>query len=278
MIQYDESMGKKNNKERLTITMRQDVLEALDKYIDGDKIRNRSHAIEYIVSRHLGTGVSTCVVLAGGSPDQSIKPLLRVKNRPVVAYAIELLRQAGIHHLIMVINSGNLDIKKYLGDGSQWKMNITYVEDVAEQGTSHALQLARDYIKGTFLLLYGDVLVDIDLQEFIRYHRTLRNVSATLAVTACTNPSHYGVTELQGNYILRLIEKPLSYHKTNLVFSGVAVCEPRLFDYLDKKPDLTRDILPDLAHRGQVGGYPFSGKWFDVSYPEEYSRAREEWV
>lgn len=274
-------MDKKINKERLTITMGQDVLEALDKYIDGDKIRNRSHAIEYIVSRHLGTGVSTCVILAGGSPDQSIKPLLRVKNRPIVAYAIEALRQAGIHKLIMVINAENQDIKKYLGDGSQWKMNIIYVEDTAGQGTSHALLLARAHIKDTFLLLYGDVLADIDIQEFIHYHKALDNVAATLAVTACTNPSHYGVTELQGHYVLRLIEKPLSYHKTNLVFAGIAVCEPKLFDSLvqtDKKPDLTRDVLPDLAHRGQIGGYPFSGKWFDVSYPEEYERAREEWI
>lgn len=274
-------MNKKINKERLTITMGQDVLEALDKYIDGDKIRNRSHAIEYIVSRHLGTGVSTCVILAGGSPDQSIKPLLRIKNRPVIAYAIESLRQAGIHKLIMVINAENQDIKKYLGDGSQWKMKIIYVEDSVGQGTSHALMLAREHIKTTFLLLYGDVLADIDLQEFIHYHKALNNVAASLAVTACTNPSHYGVTELQGHYILRLIEKPLSYHKTNLVFAGIAVCEPKLFDYLaqaDKKPDLTRDILPDLAHRGQIGGYPFSGKWFDVSYPEEYERARQEWI
>ena len=125
------------------------------------------------------------------------------------------------------------------------------------------------------------MLADIDLQEFIHYHKALNNVAASLAVTACTNPSHYGVTELQGHYILRLIEKPLSYHKTNLVFAGIAVCEPKLFDYLaraDKKPDLTRDILPDLAHRGQIGGYPFSGKWFDVSYPEEYERARQEWI
>ncbi|MBI2427131.1 MAG: hypothetical protein HYV34_04765, partial [Candidatus Kerfeldbacteria bacterium] len=45
---------KKRLKERLTITMRQDILEALDRTIDGEKIRNRSHALEYIVSRYVG--------------------------------------------------------------------------------------------------------------------------------------------------------------------------------------------------------------------------------
>ncbi|MFA5995969.1 MAG: sugar phosphate nucleotidyltransferase [Patescibacteria group bacterium] len=274
-------MIKKVGKDRLTITMSEDVLSKLDKYIDGDKIRNRSHAIEYIVSHHLGTDVSTCVILAGGSPDQSIKPLLRIKNRPIIAYTIELLRQANIRNIIMVINSDNQDIKKYLGDGSQWKVAITYIEDKSGQGTAVALKLAQQYITGSFLLLYGDVLVNIDLQEFIQYHKALDRVAATLAVTACTNPSHYGVTELQGHYILRLIEKPASYNKSNLVFAGLAICEPQLFDYLlqpEKRSDLTRDILPDLAHRGQIAGYPFSGKWFDVSYPEEYERARQEWI
>jgi NDP-sugar pyrophosphorylase family protein len=136
-------------------------------------------------------------------------------------------------------------------------------------------------VKDTFLLLYGDILVDIDLQEMVRFHKDLDNIIMTLGVAACTDPSFYGVAELQGYRILRLIEKPESYNKTNLVFAGVAVCEPELFNHLeklDKKPYLTRDILPDLAHRGQIGGYPFAGKWFDVSHPEEYDRAQQEWV
>lgn len=274
-------MTKKIGKERLTITMRQDVLEALDQYIDGDRIRNRSHAIEYIVGHHLGAGISTCVILAGGQLNQSVKPLLRIKNRPVIAYTIELLRQANIRNIVMVINSMHQDIKKYLGDGSQWKVNITYIEETESIGTTHSLSLARSHVKDTFLMMYGDILVDIDLQDLVRFHKDLDNIVGTLAVTACTEPSFYGVTELQGHRVLRLIEKPESYKKTNLVFSGVAVFEPSIFQYLekiDKKPYLARDILPDLAHRGQIGGYPFSGKWFDVSHPEEYDRACQEWI
>lgn len=272
---------KRVGKERLTITMRKDILSALDQYIDGDTIRNRSHAIEHIVGRHLGAGINTCVILASGREDQSIKCLLRVHNRPVIAYTIELLRQANIRNIIMVINAKCPNIKSYLGNGSQWKINIQYVEEAEPCGTAQSLNAVRSLVKETFLLMYGDILVDLDLQELVRFHRDLDRAVMTLAVTGCTNPSQYGVTELQGSRVYNLIEKPNAYNKSNLVVAGVAVCEPKLFDYLPEKCEnkyLARDILPDLAHRGQVGGYPFASKWFDVSHEEEYKRAQTEWI
>lgn len=273
--------AKRPGKDRLTITMRKDILAALDEFIDGDTIRNRSHAIEYIVGRHLGAGISTCVILASGKEEQSNTCLLRVHNRPVIAYTIELLRQANIRNIIMVINAKCPNIKQYLGDGSQWKVNIRYIHEKEAYGTAQSLSLVRGMVKETFVLMYGDILADIELQELARFHRDLDRAVITLAVTACTNPSLYGVAELQGNRIYQLIEKPKAYEKSNLVVSGIAVCEPELFDFLPEKcmnKYLARDILPDLAHRGQVGGYPFSGKWFDVSHPEEYERAQKEWV
>lgn len=273
-------MAKRVGKERLTITMRKDVLQSLDRFIDGDTIRNRSHAIEYIVGRYLGAGISTCVILAAGKTDQTTKTLLRINNRPVVAYAIESLRQANITNIIMVISEGREDLKKYLGDGSQWKVKITYVEDNQNCGSAYSLSLVKTLVKDTFLVMYGDILCGIDLQKLVQFHREQDRVLVTLAVTACTNPSLYGVTELQGNRVYRIIEKPAQYDKSNLVFSGISVCEPELFDYLNKPTDkyIARDILPDLAHRGQVAGYPFPDKWFDVSHKEEYERALKEWI
>lgn len=273
-------MVKKVGKERLTITLRKDILESLDRFIDGDKIRNRSHAIEFILSRYLGAGINTCVILAAGKNEEISSPLLRVNNRPIIAYTIELLRQAGITNIIMVVSASQPDVQHYLGDGSQWKVNITYVIDKEGKGTAPSLHLAREYVNDTFLLMYGDILADIDLQELVRFHKEQDNIHATLAVTACTNPSLYGVTELQGSRVFGIIEKPVKHDRTDLVFSGISVCQPSLFDFIDGKPDkdIVRDVLPDLAHRGQIGGYPFSGKWFDVSHPEEFERAQREWV
>ncbi len=274
-------MTKRVGKERLTITMRKDVLVSLDKYIDGDTIRNRSHAIEYIVGRYLGAGIDTCVILASGREEQSIKCLRRIENRPVIAYTIELLRQANIRNIIMVINKKCPDIQKYLGNGSQWKVNIQYVEEENPTGTAQSLALVKGLINNTFLLMYGDVLVDIDVQELVRFHRDMDHVVMTLAVTAATNPSLFGVAELQGNRVYRLIEKPAQYNKSNLVVSGIAVCDPKLLELLPANCEnkyLARDILPDLAHRGQIGGYPFATKWFDVSHPDEYEKAQQEWV
>lgn len=274
-------MNKSAGKERLTITMSGEVLKSLDQYIDGETIRNRSHAIEYIVGRYLGAGINTCVILSSGREDQSIMCLRRIQNRPVIAYTIELLRQAGVKNIIMVINQKCPDIKKYLGNGSQWKVNIEYVEEENPTGTAQSLAAVKGKVAETFLLMYGDVLTDIDLQDMVRFHRDMDQVMMTLAVTAATQPSLYGVAELQGNRVYRLIEKPSQYNKSTLVVAGVAVCEPRIFDSLPEKVDnkyLARDVLPDLAHRAQIGGYPFATKWFDVSHDEEYERAKQDWL
>lgn len=274
-------MVKRPGKDRLTITMRGDILTSLDKFIDGDTIRNRSHAIEYIVNRYLGVGIRTCVILASGREEQSLKCLLRVHNRPVIAYTIELLRQANIRDIIMVINKNSREIKEYLGNGSQWKVNIRYIEEAAPAGTAQSLNAVKDLVQETFLLMYADILVDIDLQELVRFHKNLDRAVVTLAVTGGNNPSLYGVAELQGNRVYRLIEKPSQYNKSNLLVAGVAVCEPAIFKAIPADSAgkyVARDILPDLAHRGQVGGYPFATKWFDVSHEEEYKRAQDEWI
>ena len=261
--------------------MRKDVLSALDNYIDGDKIRNRSHAIEYIVGRYLGSGINTCVILAAGQDSQTKHPLVRIHNRPIIAYTIEQLRSAGVHNIIMVINHNDTEIESYLEDGSQWGVAITYVKDSKTNGTTHSLLQAKPYISGPFLLMYGDILAEVDLAEMVKFHRELDdNIIMTLAVTACTNPSQFGVTELQGNRVYRIVEKSPQYDKSNLVFSGIAVCEPKLLDHITENSGnyLVRDVLPDIAHRGEIGGYPFTGKWFDVSHEEEYAAAQTGWI
>ncbi len=273
-------MPKKQHKDRLTITLKKDVLGELDKFIDGEKIRNRSHAIEYILGRYLGTGVSTCVILASGKPEHNRAPLLRVKNRPIIAYTIERLRLAGITRLIIVVNDDNAEVEHYLKEGTQWNMDVTYVKDSRGTGTAHSLNLVRDYINQTFLLIYGDVLTDIDFQQLIRYHIGMEDNAVTLAVTACANPTRFGVTELQGNRVYEIMNQPSHYKKSSLVYSGISVLEPSIFQHIDstKNKYLVKDILPVLAHRGMVAGYPFTEKWFNVSYKQHFKKAQTEWI
>ncbi|MDD5342488.1 MAG: sugar phosphate nucleotidyltransferase [Patescibacteria group bacterium] len=276
----------KIGRSRLTITLRKDLLPQLDGIIDGEKIRNRSHAIEYVLSQHLGPKIHHALILAGGQgvkmrpfTYEMPKPMIPVKGRPILQHIIKTIRDAGISDIIIVIDKQlGENIRKFFGDGSNFGVNITYIVEKERAGTAGAIRLAKDKLKEPFLLYYSDVLAEIDLPAFMEFHKNRSSVMSA-ALNATDKFSDYGVVKLQGNTIVNFVEKPTGNSTFGLVNAGIFLAEPELFDLLPQKTpaSLEHDVLPNLAKRGQLSGYPFSGKWFDISTPDVYERVLKEW-
>lgn len=277
---------KKQGRSRLTITLRPDLLPQIDCIIDGQKIRNRSHAIEYIVSQYLGPKVCRALILAGGQgvkmrpfTYEMPKPMIPVKGRPILQHIIKAIRDAGITDITIVIDKQlGENIKKFFGDGSNFGVKITYIVEKERAGTAGAIRLAKDKLKESFLLYYSDVLAEIDLLAFMEFHKNSSTVMSA-ALSATNKFSDYGVVKLQGNKIVSFIEKPTGNSTFGLVNAGIFLVEPEIFDLLPQKipASLEHDTLPNLAKRGQLSGYPFSGKWFDISTPEIYEQVLKQW-
>ena len=265
------------SKDRLTITLNKNLLLRLDSIIDGNKIRNRSHAIEYVIGKYLGAGITKAVILAGGDKKQCASSVLRIHNRPVIAYQIEQLKEANIRDLVIVINKKYPYIKEYLGTGKQWNLNITYIEDKKNTGTAQALLLAKQYIKSTFLMLYCDLLVDIDLLDFINFHQALPNKFITLSVAPSMHPHYFGVCITKGNLIAEYQEKPKPSRFFHLASTGIAVMEPSIFPLIKNNRSLGHDIFPGLAQNSQLFNYASSSNWYNVSYPDELESAEKYW-
>src|SRR3989344_6245869 len=95
---------------RLTITLKKDILKQLDDYIDGAKIRNRSHAIEYVLTKSFSPKIKKALILAGGKglkmrpfTYEMPKAMIPVSSRPVLEYIIEILRRYDILEMIIFI-------------------------------------------------------------------------------------------------------------------------------------------------------------------------------
>lgn len=264
-------------KARITITLRKDLLPLLDNFIDGEKIRNRSHAIEFLVSQKLGLGIRKALILAGDLDPTSPEPLARIHNRPVILYLIDQLKSFGINDIILVIDETGKPIKDYLGDGTAWGIRATYLEDAA-RGTAKAMLLAKGLLKEPFVLAYSDVLADINWQDFIDYHKNHKGVG-TLALAYSRHPEEWGVVKLQGAKVTEFVEKPSNKEVVGLVNSGIFLFEPRVFDYIEKAnaTSLENDVLPRIAKDQRLYGYPFQGKWFDISRPETLREAEQHW-
>lgn len=274
------------DRERLTITLKKTVLAGVDRFIDGTKIRNRSHAIEYLITQSLTPKVSQAVILAGGRglnmrpyTFEMPKGLFPVGGKPILEYIIELLSKYDIRNIIMSVGYLGEKIKDHFGDGKKFGVKITYISESAPHGTGGALNLARSHIAGnTFLVIHGDILVDINLTDLISFHNE-QDVLSTIALTSVVDPSKFGEVALHGAKVTRFIEKPLKGRQTSqLISCGIYVFNKEIFNYLPKKGiSLLEDIFPTLAREQKLGGFLFEGRWVDIGTPTSYENAIKKW-
>jgi len=277
-------------RQKVTLTIREDLLKRVDEIIDNTRIRNRSHAIEYLLNEALKPKVKKAYILAGGEgvrmrpfTHEIPKALLPVKGKPILEYQIDLLKNAEIREIFILVGHLGEKIKYHFGDGSRFGVKISYLEQKKKTiGTGYALYLAKNFfLKETFLVLYGDELIEINLKDFIDFHLSSGGI-ATLALSSIEKPSltFYGVAKLRGKKIVEFLEKPQEEKGISQVLNAGVFCfEPKIFDYLLPKTNLSleNDIFPRLAKEGKLCGYLFEGKWFDVGTPEIYARAIKEW-
>src|SRR5436305_816860 len=89
------------------------------------------------------------------------KPMIKVRNKPVLLHIIEGLQTAGIKDFLIIVGYRGDVVRDYFGDGSCFGLRIKYATQVVQDGTGRVVELARDYVcDGPFVLSYGDILVD----------------------------------------------------------------------------------------------------------------------
>lgn len=280
---YMPSSGQIKRK-KITIRLRSDILEDIDRMVNGIGITDRSHAIEAVLSKALHAHrVKKAVILVGGKGTrmrpftyEMPKALIPIQGKPLVQHIIELLRKYEIRNIILSTGYLGDKIRGYFGNGCNFGVNITYIDEKEEMGTAGSLNLMKNQLNETFLMLNGDVLANIDLHDMIISHKKYGGF-ATIALTPVKDPSRFGVAELKGNRILKFIEKPKST-QSKLINAGVYVLEPEVLKFIPKgRAMIEKDIFPKLAEEGKLYGYPFNGQWFDTGTHEAYEKAIKGW-
>lgn len=274
-------------KSRLTITLDNQVLHKLDKFVDGKTIRNRSHAIEFILSKSLIPQGTKVVILAGGQginmrpfTYEIPKSLIPVHGRPLLEYTIENLAKYDFREIIISIGHLGEKIIEHFGDGKKFGVNITYIKQgTQEKGTAAPLVPLKKAIgDNRFLVIYGDVLTDINYLELVEFHGN-HGKTATMALTSLADTSGWGVAYLLGNKISSFIEKPKNKDSgSHLVNSGIYVFEPKIFNLLNNQTkSLEKEVLPKLMIRGDLYGYNFFNEWYDLGSLPGYEKAIRRW-
>ncbi len=203
------------------------------------------------------------------------KPLLPVGQRPLLENVILYLKQHGITEFIISVGYLGYQIKNYFGDGAKLGVKIDYVEEKEPLGTAGCLNLVRERLTETFILMGADNLTTLDLTKFIKFHKEHKGV-ATVALFEYSRKVEFGIYELdEDSSVKKFSEKPTFKHYAGTMIFCI---EPSIFEFIPKteKPELvnlTDHVLPKIIESGKkIFGYPFSDYWVDVGRLEEYNK------
>ncbi|MBU5689444.1 MAG: nucleotidyltransferase family protein [Candidatus Aenigmarchaeota archaeon] len=266
-------------RKRITITIRDDIISYIDKIVDGNNIRSRSHAIENLLNKIISeNNINNCLILAGGVreefPNKENRCMLLLKGKPILEHVIKRLESFNIKNYIIYSDYRNEEIEQYFKNGHKFGVNIDYIFEEKPSGTIKPLLLVRKKIKDTFLMVYGDTISSIDINDFYSFHKSSGKI-ATMALTTVSNPKDYGVVEIKGNKITNFVEKPTQSLGSYLVSAGIFIFEPRIFNYISSRmQSVEKDLIPSLIKKDAINGYTFQGMWININSPKDLNRAR----
>lgn len=268
-------------KERVTLTVDQNILNKIDEKVDGTIIKNRSHAVELLLLKALSSNrPRKAIILAGGehSKNTELKVLSKIKNKSLLEWNIQLLQKHGVKEILLCIGDKDSEIKKYFGNGEGLGIKISYSEEEFPLGTAGSIKSAKEFFKETIILCNADELKDIDLDDMYEFHKDA-NKTCTIALTTVEDPSKYGAALMNGNRIITFIEKPSKDKApSNLVNAGLYIIEPEVLKYIpDGFSMIENDVFPILAKQDKLFGYIFSGQWFSTKTNEDFQKAAKEW-
>ncbi len=198
------------------------------------------------------------------------KPLLPIANRMTLAYAFDRLKEIGITDICVVVGDNEAIMKETLGDGSAFGISLSYVRQTEPKGLAHAVGFCQEFVGGdSFALYLGDAMYSEGFGQFATRFKESGCANLNL-VKPVPDPSRFGVANVEGERIVKLVEKP-KIPESNLAMAGLYFFGPQIWSVLpDLQPSARgeyeiTDAIQMLIDRGEtVLAGVYEGDWFDT--------------
>ncbi|MCL5996579.1 MAG: sugar phosphate nucleotidyltransferase [Chloroflexi bacterium] len=217
------------------------------------------------------------------------KPMLPINGKPLLHYTLEWLRRYGIREVGINLHHRPDVIVDYLGNGARLDLQIVYSHEERMMGTAGAIRKLGSFADGRpLVVVYGDVLTDLDLGALIAAHNQCVSRDPTAGVTLSLyhvpNPTEVGLVGLDHEgRVTRFVEKPRPDEVfTDLANAGVLIIEPDVIKHIppDTFYDFGHDLFPMLLRQGvSLYGWvvPEGTYVMDIGSPEKYAQAQRDW-
>lgn len=228
------------------------------------------------------------LILAGGAGTRlrplthtSAKQLVPVANKPVLFYALEAMRDAGIAEVTVVVSPGpsGAEIRERTGSGDEWDLRVAYVEQAEPLGIAHAVLAAEEQVGDSPVVVYlGDNLLRDGIVEMVERFRQSQP-EALILLQHVSNPQAFGVAELEDGRVVKLTEKPAE-PASDLALVGVYMFQPGIFDVCRSlepsgrgEYEITEAIQALIDQDRRVEPHIVSGWWKDTGKWEDMLEA-----
>lgn len=203
------------------------------------------------------------------------KPMLKVGNKPILETIILNFKQYGFTNIILSVSYKSEVIKKYFGDGSDFGVNIEYINEEKRMGTAGALSLIKEKLDEAFFVMNGDLLTNINFEHMMEYHLQYDSL-ATMGVREYDFQVPYGVVHIDGINIISIEEKPIHNF---YVSGGVYILDSQVLKLIPENeffdmPTLFEQIIENNM---KSVSFPIREYWLDIGRMEEFEKANNEY-
>jgi len=211
------------------------------------------------------------------------KQLLPIANKPMSQYCIESIKEADITDIAIIIGGlGSNKVKEYYGNGENFGVNITYIEQDEPRGIAHAIRLCKEFVNNEkFLVFLGDNIIQKPITDFVENFNK-SDYDATVLLCEVDNPSRFGIADVENEKIVKITEKPKK-PTSNLAVTGIYLLTPLIFEVIDNlKPSWRNeleitDALDNLLKQNDNIGYEtITDYWKDTGTPEDILNANRQ--
>ena len=207
------------------------------------------------------------------------KHLIPIANRPMLAYAIGYMAEAGIEEIGIIVNARDREIESEFGSGEEHGVKLTYIEQDAPLGLAHVVKIAEPFIgQDSFLFYLGDNILVGGVRNFVEEFEASQS-NCHLVLSRVADPERFGVPEIEGDKIVSIEEKPAS-PKSDFAVTGIYLYDSSIFEAVNGiEPSARGELEISDAHQflldtgRSVSFSEITGWWKDTGKPSDLLEA-----
>jgi len=205
------------------------------------------------------------------------KAMFPIAGKPILQHQIEWLKKYGINEIVFCIGYLGDQIIDFFGDGSKFGIVAEYSKETEPLGTGGAIKNAQEFVDDTFLVVFGDLMIDMNLENLLTFHKKHSGL-ATIVVHKTDHPWDSDLIKLDNNgKIVEIIKKPgkMERYPSEISKTSIYVLEKDVMEMIHGKCDFEQEILPKIVNLGKAFGYYTEEFIKDMGTPERYEKIKK---